>query len=168
MDIQSQSRGELVIVTVNGAVGPRRNGEFCDTLIRSIRSGHTDMLIEFSADASLARPCVRGLLVAACFLRGTRGRMRIVAGPEIADLVRQAGFSHLLRFAPDRAAALREFGFDESVGTTEPPHQSPVAALFAQTAAGPAPRAPLPAAAPRRPRHESEFALSAEAAFANC
>ncbi len=107
MQMTVQSAGEVIILRLSGCIDASATGALCDALVAHIRAGWRHMVVELSAQAVLTRPGLRGLVVAAKLLLARRGQMRICgASPETEAFVRRESFCHLLRFAPDRDAAL--------------------------------------------------------------
>ncbi|MFZ3584446.1 hypothetical protein ACOI1H_20115 [Loktanella sp. DJP18] len=98
--------GDVDLVRIEGEVDACDTGALCDLLVARARSGRSKLIVEFAEGVALARPGVRGLVVAAKLMQATRRKFAVVASPDLGDWLHRVGFVHLLAVHHSRENAL--------------------------------------------------------------
>lgn len=106
MEFRLAADGDVAIVRLEGEIGAGATGRLYDVLVNEVRSGSGPILVEFAPEAAIARPAVRGLVVAAFLMRGARRAFAVTADAPLCAWLREIGFRHLLAVEPDPQAAL--------------------------------------------------------------
>lgn len=120
---------DVDLLRIEGHVNASATGPLCDLLVARVRSGRSKLIVELAEDVDLARPSVRGLVVAAKLMQAVGRKFAIVASPELGDWLHQVSFVHLLPVHYSKADALAAMaGTSENAITTAPladNHKSP-------------------------------------------
>lgn len=98
--------GDVDLLRIEGDVDASTTGTLCDLLVARARLGRTKLVVEIAEGTQMARPGVRGLVVAGKLMRGTDRQFAIVADPELGDWLHRVSFVHLLPVHHTRGEAL--------------------------------------------------------------
>jgi len=121
--------GDVDLLQIEGHVNASATGPLCDLLVARARSGRNKLIVELAEGVDLARPGVRGLVVAAKLMQVVGRKFAIVASPELGDWLHQVSFVHLLPVHYSKADALAAMAETSENATTTVPlavnHRTP-------------------------------------------
>ena len=120
MNFETETIDGISVIRLSGRYDAGTTGTLADRLVARVRTGCRAMLVDCAPGTVIARPVVRGLVVAATLMRSTSGGLRIVADRALEAWLREVGFNNLFAIDRSRSVALAKLGLTAPVAANTP------------------------------------------------